>query len=87
MFSETGILKEIRVTQQDGPLTFWEMDFQLVEAAVCCRHISLTGVKQVEVIPGIVQMFVVGIVVGQTVQLPFTESRILQLVLEDDARA
>ena len=86
MFAESGVLLEIGVGQQDGPLALRMVLLQSGQTLVGLCLPALPHVEQIEVIPGLVHLCVVVIVACQSQQLFLAQRQVVEFVLEDDAR-
>ena len=65
MLAKACILLIERICQQRGPFALGEITLHPVQAGIGLVHPVLSGIEQVQVIQGFVQIFVVSIVVCQ----------------------
>ena len=86
MYAKALVLSEVRVRQQNGPITLGIVLLEHGQTALSLVVASLSRVQQEQVIPRLVVMFVVGILRSQTAQCLLAKRQVVELVLEDDAR-
>ena len=86
MFAKTCILLEIRIREQNGPLTFRLFLLHLGQTGLSLSFAPLERIEQEQVIERLVQVLVVGIVVRQSCQVLLTQRQVAQFVLEDHTR-
>ena len=85
MGAKTGVLHEIRVGEYSGPLTLRVVGLQTVKEVLGHLRLSLSHVKQVEVIEHVVHLLVRRILVGEPAQRLLAQRQVVELILENDA--
>ena len=80
--AEAGVLLEVRIGKEGCPLTLRIAFFQLFEIPVGCGSHALALIEQPQMVEHIVHVLIVGILVGETTQLPLSQTEVVELVLE-----
>ena len=86
MYPETLVLSKIGVREQDSPLALRKFCTHTCQHGIGISSALLTGIEQEQVIQGLVHLFKVCILGGQTRQCFLAETQVVQFVLEDNAR-
>ena len=66
MYPHPGILQIVRVGEESGELTFWVILLQFFDIAVCHLSLLLSGIKQIQMVIGFVEMLEIRVVVHQS---------------------
>ena len=85
MFAVAGVILEIGIAQYLRPLAFRIAVFQTVEIISGLPMHPLSRIEEEHVVVGIVHLLVGGILLGESQELLFRESQMVEFVLEDDA--
>ena len=85
VYPHPRILQIVRVGEESCELAFWVILLQFFYIAV--RHLSLllSGIKQIQMVLGVVEMLEIWVVVHQSEQHLLAQSQVVEPVLEDDS--
>ena len=85
VYTHPCILQIVRVGEESGELTFGVILLQFFDITV--RHLSLllSGIKQIQMVIGFVEMLEIRVVVHQPEQHLLAQCQVVEPVLEDDS--